>query len=245
MKAIKDILTDEEIREYEEGWRNFKGKYRVNPPRNVHSGMPVISEVYHFEDSPVFKAHVFGRRLRQFDPYHQADKCIQPFWHAQHYIMIAEQIYSASSRLVIGNKYDEQVAKDVPVEFNWKKPIFFNDNVSVELIREELGMVGPYEKQIGYFTFYTEKSGRALSKMSALSFWQPRSYVQDIEKIKKGKNEAIDDLIRKIEAQALNHRRLRRPRITLKATKEMLVETLRKGSILEEELHDFFSLWKE
>ncbi len=245
MKTLKDVLTDEEIKQYEEGWANFKSKYRVNSPRNVHSGMPIIGEVYHFEGSPVFRAHVFGRKLRTFDPYHQADKCIQPFWHAQHYIMVAEQMYTASSRLIIGDRYDKQVAKDVPVEFNWKKPVFYEHNISVELIREELGTIGAYEKQAGYFTFYSEKSGRALSRMSAFSFWQPRSYLQDIEKIKQGDNSAIDDLIRKIEAQANNHRRLRKPRTTLKSSQNDLVEAVRKGYVPEEELHDFFSLWEK
>lgn len=245
MKILKDVLTDDKIKQYEGGWANFKGKYRVNSPRNVHSGMPVISEVYRFESSPVFRAHVFGRKLRTFDPYHQADKCIQPFWHAQHYIMVAEQMYTASSRLVVGDKYDKQIAKDIPVEFNWKKPTFFEDNIAVELIIEELGTIGAYKKQAGYFTFYSEKSGRALSRMSAFSFWRPRAYIRDIEKIKQGDTSVIDDLIRKIEAQAINHKRLRKPRITLKTTQDYLVKALKEGNISEEELHDFFSLWEK
>jgi len=243
MKGLRDVLTSEEIERYQEGWKSFKDKYKVNDPYYVHSGMPIIGEVYHFENKPIFRAHVFGKKLRAIDPYHQADKCIQPFWHAQHYIMAAEQMYTSSSILIIGNKYDKQVAKDIPIEFNWKKPIFYKDNISVELIREELGNIGAYEKQAGHFTFYSEKSGRALSRMSAFSFWQQRAYIQNIEKIKQGDNSALDVLITQIEAQANNHRRLRKSRTTLKSSKEDLVKLLRNGRIPEEELHDFFSLW--
>jgi len=52
-------------------------------------------------------------------------------------------------------------------------------------------------------------------------------------------------LVRKIEAQTFNHRRLRKPRTTLKTTQEDLVEALRNGNIPEEELYDFFSLWEK
>ena len=66
MKAINDILSKEEIKRYEEGWKNFRGKYRLNSVRNTHSGMPVISEIYRFKDS-IFRAHVFNKKLRKFD----------------------------------------------------------------------------------------------------------------------------------------------------------------------------------
>jgi len=243
MKTTQEVLTKEQTERYQEGWKNFKDKYKVNIPRNVHSGMPVISFVYHFEDTPVFRAHVFSKRMRKFDPYHQARKYIQPIWHAQHYMMVGEQMYTASSQLVIGSKYDKQIAKDVPVEFNWKKPVLWSDNISVELIREELGKVGPYEKQSGFFAFYSEKSGRALSRMSALSFWLPRAYVRDIENIKQGNASAVEPLLRKIERQAVNHSHLTTKRKTLAVTKEILIEELNKGNLPEEKLHDFFSLW--
>lgn len=99
------------------------------------------------------------------------------------------------------------------------------------------------EKQFGYFTFYSEKTGRDLSRMSAFSFWQPRSYIQVIKRLKQGDKSAIDDLIRKIEVQAINHGRLRNLRTTLKITRNDLVEALRNDYIPEEGLHDFFSLW--
>jgi hypothetical protein len=249
MNIIKDVLNEEQIKQYEKGWKNFKGKYRVNSPRNVHSNMPVISEVYHFESSPVFRAHVFGRRLRQFDPYFQTvDESrgyIHPFWHAQHYLMVMEQVYHASRRLILGDENDRGVAKDIPKEFKWRKPVFWDDNISVELIIEKLGKIHSYDREGCHFTIYSDKTNEELSYMSVLTFWQPRSYIQDIKKIRQGDNSAIDDLVRKIEAQALNHRRLRRPRTSLKTSSNDLIEVLRTGCIPEEELHDFFSLWEK
>jgi len=245
MKTLKDVLKDEEIKRYEEGWANFKGKYRVNSPRNVHSGMPVISEVYQFEGYPIFRAHVFNKRLRSFDPYfiikEESRGYIHPFWHAQHYFMVMEQMYHASKRLILGDEHDKEITKDIPREFEWKTPVFWSDNISIELITEKLRKTSSYDLEACYFRIC--KTDKDLSYMSVLTFLQPRSYVRDIEKIKQGDNSAIDNLIRKIEAQELNHKRLKKPRTTLKATKDYLIEALRKGYIPEDELHDFFSLW--
>jgi len=244
MKTINDYLSHMEIKRYQEEWISFREKYSVNTNKNTHSGLPVISAVYRFEDSPIFRAHVFNKRLRSFDPYHQADKCIQPFYHAQHYIMVGEQMYSACSRLMIGEEYDKKIAKDVPIEFNWKKPLFWSDNVSIELIREEGGTIRGYQKEEGFFTFYSDKTGKVLSRMSAMSFWQPRAFVEDINSIKKGDVQAIDSLVRKIEMQSINHGRLRNPRKTLKSTKDELIATLKSGNLPESELIDYFSLWE-
>lgn len=244
MKTINDYLSPEQITKYEHEWANFKGKYESNTSKNTHSGLPIISLVYRFEDTQIFRAHIFSKRLRSFDPYYQADKCLQPFYHAQHYIMIGEQMYSACSKLIIAEEYNKKIAKEVPIEFNWKKPIFFKDNLSIELIRQEVGNIGKYQKEEAYFTFYSDKTGRWLSRMSANSFWQPRAFMEDIKKIKEGDNNAIDTLIRKIEAQSLNHKRLKNPRINLTSSRNELIKSLRKGQIPEIELLDYFSLWE-
>ena len=245
MKTLKDILSVDEIKRYEQGWSNFKEKYVLNSSYNVHSGMPIISIVYRFEDTCLFRAHVFGQRMRKFDPYHQADKCIQPFWHAQHYIMVGEQIYTASSKLIIDDDYNKKIAKDVPVEFNWKKPVLWSDNISVELFIEHLGKTGLYEKQSGYFTFYSDKTNKLLSKMSAFSFWESRSYLHDVEEIKQGNNDSVNSLIRKILAQTKNLDRLKNKRKNLLVSEKELIESLKKGMLLEKELNNYFSLWEK
>ncbi|RME31195.1 hypothetical protein D6789_03455 [Candidatus Woesearchaeota archaeon] len=159
--------------------------------------------------------------------------------------MVIEQMYHASRRNLKGDEeHDKEIAKDVPHEFKWRKPVFWGDIISIELMIEQKGRVRSHDREVGHFTLYSDKTNERLSYMSILTFWQPRSYVRDIERIRRG-DDAIDDLIRKIEAQAINHRRLRSPRKTLKVTENDLVEALRRGYIPEEELHDFFSLWDD
>ena len=244
MITLTEILSNDQLGKYKEEWKNFKGKYRVNSLHNVHSGMPVISEVYQFEDKHLFRAHVFGKRLRKFDPYFIAKKCIQPFWHAQHYLIVAEQIYIASSKLLIGDRYNKMIAKDVPVEFTWKKPLFWSDNISVELIIREFGKAGKYEKQNGYFTFYLDKSRKILSTMSADSYWKERTYVQLMNQLNNGyDNEALEKLKRIIEIQSQNNKRITPPRKNFNINKNDLISRIENGELPEEELHNFFSLW--
>jgi hypothetical protein len=245
MKTLKDILTEEKIKKYQEEWDSFKDKYKVNTSYNVNSGNPVISIVYRFEDKQLFRAHIFGNRLKKHDPYFIAKKYLHPFWHAQHILIVCEQLYTASTKLLIGDDYHKKMAKDVPLEFRWKKELFLLDNISIELIKENKGKRGEYEIEAGYFTFYSDKTKQILSKMSAISFWKPRAYILDIEKIRKGNKQATEDLIRKIKAQDINLKRMTKPRKKLLTTVENLEEQLRNGEMPEEELHDFFSYWEK
>ncbi len=243
MKTIENILTPEEIVRYQEGWRNFRDKYKLNSNRHTHSGKPVISRTYRFEDKHIFRAHVFGKRLKKFDPYFVASEHPSPFWHAQHYFMVEEQMYSAVLHLSIGDEYNKRIAKDVPLEFNWRKPVFFDDNISVELIRIEEGKLRSYDKETGYFTFYSDKTGRVLSRMSASSYWQDRTYVQLLRRLKQEELSVLDKLIRVIEMQDINQKKRTPPRKKLQVTKEGLIALLKSGKIPEQEMDDFFSYW--
>jgi len=243
MVTNKDILNEAELLRYNQGWESFRGRYKVNSPKNVHSGMPVISEVYQFEDKPIFRAHVFGRRLRKFDPYFIASEHPMPFWNAQHYLMVGEQMYSATLHLTIGDEYNRRVAKEIPIEFNWKKPMFFIDNASIELIRVEEGKLRGYDKETGYFTIYSDKTGRVLSRMSVMSFWQDRTYIQLLKKLRQGDQSSMDGLLRVIEAQDLTHKRRTPKRQTLTTSKDELIELVRLGRYPQEKFDDFFSLW--
>ena len=243
MVNINDILTKEEIEQYRGEWSSFKGRYKLNSPKNVHSGMPVISEVYQFEDKPIFRAHVFGRKLRKFDPYFIASEHPMPFWNAQHYLMVGEQMYSATLHLAIGDEYNRRVAKEVPIEFNWKKPMFFIDNASIELIRVEEGKLRGYDKETGYFAIYSDKTGRVLSRMSAMSFWQERTYVQLLGRLREGDGSAMEKLTRVIEAQDLIQRRRTPKRQTLTTSKDKLMALAQSGQYPQEKFDDFFSLW--
>jgi hypothetical protein len=159
--------------------------------------------------------------------------------------MVMEQMYHASRRKLKGDcEHDKEIAKDIPQELKWKKPVFWDDNISIDLIIERKRQVRSYyDRETGHFTICSGKTNERLSYMSVLIFWQPRSYIRDMERIRHGDDSAIDDLIRKIDAQAINHGRLRTLRKTLKVTGNDLIEALREGYIPKEELNDFFSFW--
>jgi hypothetical protein len=241
--TIDKILTPEKKQKYKHEWNTFAGRYKPNSSYNVHSGNPVISEIYRFEDTNIFRAHVFSKRLRKHDPYQIADKYLQSFWHAQHYLTVCEQIYTASTKLIVGDEYNGLIAKDIPVNFSWKKVLFWDDNVSVELIKEDLGKKDGRDIQKGSFTFYSDKSGSVLSTMSAVSFLEQRAYFKDLIKLTDGDDSVLEGLIRKIRHQAIVHSQLNKPRNTLLATPEYLIDELNKGRIPKKELRDFFSLW--
>ena len=189
------------------------------------------------------RKNVFGRRLKKFDPYFIASEHPMPFWNAQHYLMVGEQMYSATLHLAIGDEYNRRVAKEVPIEFNWKKPMFFIDNASIELIRVEEGKLRGYDKETGYFSIYSDKTGRVLSRMSAMSFWQDRTYIQLLKKLRQGDQSSMEGLLRVIEAQDLTHKRRTPKRQTLTTSKDELIELVRLGQYPQEKFDDFFSLW--
>ena len=253
MKTIKDILTEEEILKYQEGWRNFEGKYKVLSPSEVHNGLPVLSKIFHFRNFgkadkyDLFRAHILYRRLRKFDPYFMASEFLAPFLNPAHRCIVLDQMYQATSICVKGKEeYSKRAAVEATKDAEWNKPIYFNSHTSIEAIRRRLklkNIKGYDEQEIFYFTFYLDSSGEAISSSTMFLFLRPRSYILDINKIKQGNNSAVDNLVRRIEEQDRRHRRLLKPRTTLKYTKKELIEKIKSGQIPEEELHDFFSLW--
>ncbi|MHA1691931.1 MAG: hypothetical protein ACTSU7_09885 [Candidatus Heimdallarchaeaceae archaeon] len=244
MISAKDMLSKSEHEEYQQSWLAFPQRFEVATPKEVHNGRPVISKTYRHNDTNIFRAHVISRRLREFDPYFRADKYQQPFWHAIHYFIVAEQLYTAAAKQAIGIEYERQVAKDVPTQFNWRRPVFWNDNISVELIREDLEERAGYSHTRAHLTILSDKTGKVLSQMSADAYSQPRSYIRDIARIQSGDEEGLEALVRKIQTQSIHQRKLLRPRTTLATSAEELIEKIRKKEIPMEGLHDFFSLWE-
>lgn len=242
MKNVSDILSEEQIKSYREGWKEFDGKYRLNSSKNTHSGMPVIGNVFRYQNKLIFRSHVFQKKLRNFNPYFISEKYLMPIWHIQHYFMVVEQMYHASSHLI--RDHSKLSMRDIPEDFSIRKPIIWGDKrIFVELILEDLGKSNEYFKERSNFTIYEDDKNRKISNISFLVYYKPRAYVKSIEEIKQGDNSVIDDLIKKIEMQDINLGKLNNPRKTLETTKDYLISELREGRILEEELHDFFSLW--
>jgi len=243
---LKDILSKQEIENYHQQWDLFKQKYTspgkyttIETGYYTHSGMPVISKVFQYKKEPIFRTHIFQKRLRKFDPYFISKTYIHQIWHASHYFVVMEQIYHASANLIRDNS--KLVAKDIPENFEWRRPIFWDDKmISVGLILENLGEQGKYLKERGNFIFY--KKNRAISRLSVLTYWLPRSYIESMKKVKQGDEEALEKLIRQIEHQDINQKRLIKPRTNL-PSKDYLISELKAGRIPEEELHNFFSFW--
>ena len=240
---LEEYLSAEEIRTYKEEWKDYKPKYRQNKPETVHSGIPVIGTIYRFRDKNVFRAHVFNRRLRKFDPYHIADECLQHFWHGMHYFMVSEQIYTTAKIILVGEEYNRIVTKEVPIELNWKRPIDWEDHVSIELVLKSCGKIREYEKECCNFTIYSDKTGKTLSRMKAETYAKPRAYINEIQKLRAGDQSAITKLIKKIERHNIVLKKLKEVRNNADNTAESLKNSLALEIIPEQELHQFFNLW--
>jgi len=248
MKA-KEILSAEELKQYHEEWEQFKQKYvgvhpRIQSEYNVHSGKPVISRIFQFQGKPIFRAHVFQKRLKSVDPYFISNNYIHKSWHAWHYFIVMEQMYHASSNLIRDNS--KLVGKDIPETFRWRRPIEWvrdRGKISVELTIEDLGKKNNHQRERGHYTFYHDSKNRVISEISVLAFWQPRKYVENIERLRQRNQESLKSLERQIKDRESKHKRLLKPR-KLKATAPELIERLRQGEIPEEELHDYFSFWE-
>ncbi len=238
---IEDVLSKEEEKRYQREWEAFDQKSIPETKYHTHSAKPVISKIYRFEGKPVFRARVRKKKLRKIDPYFiSKNKYIFPHWHIVHYFIVLEQVYHASAHLIRDN--DRLKVLDVPREIELPQRIFWNENISVELIREPRRDVKGYGIEDCFVTFYNDKVGEVRSRFSVRTFVKKRAYVSKIEKIKEGETEEIEALVEMIENREVSQRKLIKPRKTL-ATKNFLIAQLEKGNLPEDELHDFFSFW--
>ncbi len=242
MKKIEDVLSKEEEKRYQREWEAFDQKSIPETKYHTHSGKSVISKVYRFEGKSVFRARVRKKKLREIDPYFiSQNRYVFPCWHVIHYFIVLEQMYHASMHLIKNNHHKVKVL-DVPGEIKLSERIFWNENISVELIRESRRDVKGYGIEDCFVTFYNDKVGEVRSRFSVRTFVKKRAYVSKIEKIKEGETEEIEALVKIMENRETSQKSLINPRKTL-ATKDFLIEELREGRIPEEELHDFFSFW--
>lgn len=238
--GLRSILSNEQIRDYHEKWKKFSDKHVLESAYNVHSGKPVIGKPMRYGKEKIFRGHVFLDKLREIDPYFIANKYIHPFWHAQHYFVVMEQMYHAGSNLIRDNS--KLIGKDVPEKFNWARSLFWQDRgMSVELMLEDAGKRRGLDVEKGHFTFY-DKGNRRLSQVSVLTYWDERSYIKDMEDIRSGVDGAKDELIRKIECQEINHGKLLHPRLC-RSSKDYLISEIRQGRVPSDNIHDFFSFW--
>lgn len=241
MVTVEDVLSADRVRKYHDEWDSFQGRYKPETEYHTHSGRPVISQIFRFEEERIFRAHVFGeKRLREIDPYFLFRKYPHKHWHIAHYLAVTEQMYHASMRLVRDTNLTHTL--DVPKEIKLSTPISWRDNISVEFIWQPTRQTPKYSIEDCYFTFYDDMKSQVKGRSHAMTFVQPRDHVTSIKRLKEGDKEALEVLVRQIEGQARKHGRLLTPRTDL-PSKEYLIDQLKSGNIPEEELHDYFSLW--
>jgi hypothetical protein len=244
--GLKAILSQEEIDEYHQDWDSFTGKYKSETSYNVHSGLPVIGKVFQFKDKPIFRAHIFKRKLKKaFDPYFiSSEGYLHPNFHIVHYCFPIEQIVHASLGKIVPN-YSHYLTID---RFDSKKPaimkgkVDFNRNnpASIEVIPKVTMWQGRFVLR-GEATFYEDKTNTLLQKWYFEGFGDLRKYVKNIKRLQQGDEKAIEDLVREIKEVGLKQERLLNPRQF--PPKDQLIQRLRNREIPEEELHDFFSYW--
>lgn len=238
----KDYLSQEEREEFDKQWNGYKDRLTPETKYNVHSNMPVIGKPLQFEDRSVFRAHVFQRKLKKFDPYFLSQSYIHPFWHLQHYVMAMEQTYHASLG-IIRNNY-KMSARDSIKDISLKKFIFWRDRSPyIELILQEKGHRGDFDIGRAFVDFYLMGEESPRGHIDVVTFSRPRNYIQKIEEIKKGNRASIDELTSMIESQDAKLKRMIESRQNLTATKEELIYQIKNGKLPEEEIHDFFSFW--
>lgn len=243
MKTIKDFLTGEEIVKYEEGWQSFGGKYKREIPYHVHSGKPVISKVFRFEDKPVFRSRIISKqKLRSLDPYFISKaEYIFPFWHITHYFIVLEQMYHASMRYI--RNTDKFKTYEVSQEFKLSNFIFWHDDISVELIWELRRQAKKYSMENCHCALYDNKDNKVKGRFCVGTFVEQRPHIRSIEKINRGCRGEVEVLVGMIESRSFSQGNLIKPRTNVIVMKEELISALRAGKMPERKLYNFFSFW--
>jgi hypothetical protein len=240
IKSAGDVLTPEEGELYRRGWENFPRKYEYSPPHIVQDGRPVISVIYRFENKHVFRAHVFGKALKDIDPYGIADEHLAPYWEIQHFMKVSEQMHIGSLKMEAGNTAYKMKSVVFSYHMEFRRPLYFRENASVELVREERSS----RRHIDHLKFIKEKDGTETACIMAKTLCIPRSYAATMESIKGG-GSSIEKLVRQIKRQGVNLGKLRAPRKSMLSSEAALIKNVLEGRLPESELHDFFSFWDD
>lgn len=251
---VKEVLSNDELKEYYNGWNQFNGKKELEDKFNVHSSKPVISKIFVYKDKPliVSRAKILQKKLREFDPYFVTDRYASPFWHMQHYIMIIEQMYHATTNLVKDNS--KYAVKDTFEGIRMRMPLYWannNGHVSVELILDENEKTPKnfLLSENAYFNFYNDLKNLLITSIHFKTYVDDRAYIKDLHILNNGvdqeiKSKALEDLIRKVEMQDVKQNQWSiDERKSLNIKKDELINNLISGNLSEEKLHDFFSLW--
>ena len=243
--ALQDLLSEDEIKRYHKEWSSFTGKYKPETPYNVHSGLPIIGQAFQFEDKPIFRAHIFKRKLKKaFDPYFTSNQgYLHPNFHLCHYFFPIEQIAHVALARLVPN-YSHYVITD---RFDTKKPSIMKGKVDFKETKSSIEIIphvtlGKNRFVVeGSATFYEDRTNEPLQIWYLEGFGELREYVKNIQRLREADASAIDNLIGEIEAVDKKHQKMSNPRKY--PLKSELIDIIRAGEIPEEELHEFFSYW--
>lgn len=260
-KETEDILSEKETEEYHKEWELFTEKFVPETEYHTHSGKPVIGKVFRFNESPIFRSRIVSKsKLKSIDPYFIFKKYTYPFWHLLHYLIVFEQMYHASMCLI--RDTDKFRTLETPREFKLSNPVFWNEDISVELIWQPRRETRKYMIEDCFLALYDDKSNEVKNKFSARTFVEQRPYIASIEKIEKGRKltlsmsagsnkdeqkklvcEEIELLIEMIESRMISQGNLIKPKKDLQRSKDRLITMLREGRVPQNKIINFFSFW--
>jgi hypothetical protein len=240
IKTVEDFLTPEEIECYHRQWKHeskqlstpLKTMY-INKTRPDHI---VITDFWQYKDYPIYRAGVLQDRFSwiSMDP-------PQPFWHEYHYWQVFEQISCGVRKSLV----ETGRAKTPIVYIDLKEPTWFGHKTSVELIPEikrRQTEDGPMTIEDHYCTFYDAKN-KPHCRMFVKIVATKRFYELDYDRLLKGDEKALDDLLKRMEIQ---EKRLKKVGRTSKVNREQITNMLKSGNYGQElldSLYEYFSLW--
>ncbi len=233
-------LSSDDLRDYHSAWRSFRFRYEINDESVVHNNLVVISRVFQFDNKPLFRAHVFNNRLRKKDPYNLADSYLMPFWHSEHYLTSAEQLYHASMGL-LGN--NQRLVVETGISLRLRRKIFWNYNVSVEFFYSVVRETSEYVVEDCFFKWYDDHNDEVLATATTKNFATKRAFLKELKGLEEHDTASLESLIRKIKRQEVNLSKLKNPRKNLLSTADLIINDLRKGIVDHDIIADFFSFW--
>lgn len=243
---LNDLLNEKQISQYHRDWSQYSNKYLEEYKHIVHSSVPLIGKTMKFNQYPVYRSHIFKKRLQKlFDPYFASKGYFHPLLHTTHYLILLEQIGHAAFTKEIPKYYQYRLKE----RFKPRKPPEMKKSVEIDKSQTSIEVIPKviYRNERLFFdvslTFYNDKDNDILQKWYFDGVGEKREYVKCLENYKQNPNgENLGKLIMKIQNRSLSNKRLINQR-SIFAKKESIINNLVVGRIIEREIHDFFAIW--
>lgn len=246
---IQDYLDEQGFQVFNEQWEQVKASLEREISYHVHSSCPVVSQPFKFKEG-VYRSKVLQKHLRKFNPYANAPYYLVPIWHPSHILVVGEQMcHSVNNRELEHYQRIAILDNNIPIVFKdkitWPKN---NNNGHISVI-DFFRLRGLAEKGLKLSSeylclVYDDENQKILGETRFPCLGRPRSYVTAFRNLQEGKPGALERIIRIIEDQDLQHKRLFTPRTDLRPNeKQELIKKSREGNLKLEDLDHFFSLY--